>query len=62
MADLDRKGVVGRGYDHRAWTGLDHECAVRESGRRYRPGKAYDRPQLSERQAGKPGSRADEVK
>lgn len=62
MADLDRKGVVGRDYDHRAWTVLDHECAVRESGRKYRPGKVYNRPQVSERPAGKPSSRADEVK
>jgi hypothetical protein len=54
MADLDRKGVSGRDYDHRAWTGLDHERAVRESGRAYRPGKVCDRPQLSEREAGKP--------
>lgn len=62
MADLDRRTRRKLDYSDRAWTGLDHECAVRESGRNYRPGKAYDRPQLSERPAGKPGSRADEVK
>lgn len=54
MADLEGKGVRTRLMSDRAWTGLDHETAVRMSGRVYRPGKAYDRPQLSEREAGKP--------
>jgi hypothetical protein len=62
MADLDRKGVGRRDYDHRAWTRLDHECAVRESGRAYRPCKVYDRPQLSERTGCNPGDLAKEVK
>lgn len=53
MSGLDRKGDTQRDYSDRAWTGLDHECAVRESGRVYRPGKVADRPQLSEREAGK---------
>lgn len=62
MADLDRKGVVRRDYDHRAWTGLDHECAVRESGKTYRPARLYDRPQESERPDGNPVGRAEKVK
>lgn len=36
-----------------AWD-LDHERAVRMEGRRYRPASLYNRPQLSEREAGKP--------
>lgn len=50
MTDLsegeDRDVVVDR-----AWTGLDHETAVRMSGRPYRPARLYDRPQESERQS-----------
>ena len=57
MADLDRR--IGRKLDDsdRAWTGLDHETAVRMSGRQYRPGKVWDRPQLSEREGGNPSER-----
>ena len=54
--DTDRR-IRRRDYGDRAWTGLDHECAVRESGRAYRPSKVYDRPQLSEREGGKPSER-----
>jgi len=32
-----------------AWSGLDHERAVRASGKRYRPASQYDRPRESER-------------
>lgn len=53
MADLDGKGVRTQNASDRAWTGLDHETAVRMSGRQYRPGKVCNRPQLSEREAGK---------
>lgn len=53
MSELDRKEGTQRDYSDRAWTGLDHETAVRMSGRAYRPGKVADRPQLSEREAGK---------
>lgn len=52
MREVD--GVRRTKDKDRAWTGLDHETAVRMSGRVYRPGKAHDRPQLSEREAGKP--------
>lgn len=62
MADLDRKGVVRRDYDHRAWTGLDHECAVRESGRAYRPCKVHDRPHVSERPGCNPSNRKEDGK
>ena len=31
------------------WTGLSHEEALRLEGRRFRPGKVYDRPRESER-------------
>lgn len=57
MADLDGKGGRTQNASDRAWTGLDHETAVRMSGRSYRPGKVCDRPQLSEREAGKPSER-----
>jgi hypothetical protein len=60
VADLDRRTRTELNERDRAWTGLDHETAVRMSGRAYRPGKVYDRPQLSERPAGKPGDRAGE--
>jgi hypothetical protein len=53
MTEVTRKD---RQTIDRAWTGLDHETAVRMSGRAYRPDKVYDRPQLSERRAGKPGA------
>lgn len=53
MADLDRRTRTELNERDRAWTGLDHETAVRMSGRQYRPGKVCDRPQLSEREAGK---------
>lgn len=43
------KGV--RDYSHSAWEALDHIEAVRAEGRRYRPARQYDRPQLSERDA-----------
>lgn len=53
---MRRGNAVDRtGENERAWTGLDHESALRLEGRRYRPGKVCDRPQESERQsAGKP--------
>jgi len=62
MADLDRRIERKLDDSDRAWTGLDHETAVRMSGRQYRPGKAFDRPQLSERPAGKPCDPAKEAK
>lgn len=62
MAELDRKGVTQRDYSDRAWTSLDHECAVRESGRAYRPCKVYDRPKVSERPGCNPTNRAEESK
>jgi hypothetical protein len=60
MPRLDRKEGTQRDYSDRAWTGLDHECAVRESGRRYRPGKACSRPQISERTGGNPCERTND--
>jgi hypothetical protein len=57
MADLDRRTRTELNERDRAWTGLDHETAVRMSGRTYRPGKVYDRPQLSEREGGNPSER-----
>jgi hypothetical protein len=53
MADLDRRTRSELDESDRAWTGMDHETAVRMSGRGYRPGKVHNRPQLSEREAGK---------
>jgi hypothetical protein len=53
MTDLDRKEALTDRHEDRAWTRLDHETAVRMSGRGYRPGKVHNRPQLSEREAGK---------
>ncbi len=55
MTGADGKGGTRRNYADSAWTALDHEMAVRESGKAYRPSKMYNRPQLSEREtAGKP--------
>jgi hypothetical protein len=52
----DRREQV-RDYTDSAWQALDHVEAVRAEGRRYRPARLYDRPQLSERYtAGKPQS------
>lgn len=52
MTDAYEKGI--RRYEDSAWEALDHIEAVRAEGRRYRPARLYDRPQLSERPAGKP--------
>lgn len=49
MTDANGKG--GRDYTDSAWKALDHEGALRVEGRRFRPAKTYDRPQLSERDA-----------
>lgn len=55
MVDPNKEGRARNVVVDRAWTGLDHECAVRMSGRQYRPGRLYDRPQESERHtAGEP--------
>lgn len=58
----DRRTRTELNERDRAWTGLDHETAVRMSGRQYRPGKAYDRPQLSERETGKSSANTSEGK
>lgn len=60
--DLDRKGVLRRDYSDRAWISLDHECAVRESGKSYRPARLYDRPQLAESAGGNPRAGQKESK
>jgi hypothetical protein len=62
VADIDGKGVRTQQMSDRAWAGLDHETAVRMSGRRYRPGKACSRPQMGERPGGNPVDRAKEMK
>ena len=54
MTDMDRRDDGIRRYEDSAWEALDHIEAVRAEGRRYRPARLYDRPQLSERPAGKP--------
>ncbi len=48
MTDAEGKGGRHR-YEGPFWDGLDHEGALRAEGRRYRPARLYDRPQLSER-------------
>ena len=50
MADVNGKGGRGRDYNQSAWSALDHTEAVRAEGRRYRPGRIYNRPDLSERE------------
>lgn len=51
MASFDEGEVRSTKFEDRAWSKLDHEAAVRAEGRRYRPARLYDRPQLSEREA-----------
>jgi len=46
--DTEVRRATGNRSDG-AWSGLDHERAVRESGKRYRPASQYDRPRESER-------------
>jgi hypothetical protein len=50
MTGANGKGEARRNYADSAWTALDHEGALRAEGRRYRPARLYDRPQLSERE------------
>lgn len=51
MTGTDGKGAGVRDYTDSAWVALDHTEAVRAEGRRYRPERIYNRPQLSERDA-----------
>ncbi len=50
------KGIRRHKYDDAAWSGLDHEACVREAGRKYRPASLSNRPQVIEREVGKPSA------